>query len=356
MLPVRAQSGKVLFGEKLLAAKLLYGEPDTVRMTIIGDVMLHKRQMEYDFTPFLENIGGLLQEADISVANMEFTLGGKPYSGYPAFSAPDSYARYVSDCGIDVFLTANNHILDKGKTGIERTIKIYRQMEADSVIRYTGIGSDHKDLEARYPLIINCRGIRIALVNFTYGTNVSGGGYEWPKVNRIVKEEISAAIERAKIKKADFVIALPHWGNEYELKHSKAQENLARWLVEEHGVHAIVGGHPHVIQDSCVIGNSHVFYSIGNAVSNMSAPGTQLELAVTLSFTRDLNGDKTMLAPEVTYLWCSLPDKFGDNYMTLPVKEYIGKSHLWKSIHDYDKMITTYERVRKSTGVKDRNE
>ena len=93
---------------------------DSVTLRFIGDVMLHKGQIDRDFTPFLKGISEDLAEADVAFANMEFSLGGSPYTGYPAFSSPDSYAEYVVGCGVDVLLTANNHILDRGRKGLER--------------------------------------------------------------------------------------------------------------------------------------------------------------------------------------------------------------------------------------------
>lgn len=313
--------------------------------------MMHARQLEYPMDSFLEGISERMKSADITVANMEFTLAGKPYSGYPAFSAPDEYAHYVKDCGTDIFLTANNHILDKGIRGLERTDSVYRAMEKDGLIQFTGTSRDSADNAIRYPLVINTKGFRIALVNFTYGTNLRWQG-GWPKVNIIDRQDISAALTKAKNRGADFVIALPHWGVEYELRHSRSQEDLASWLVEN-GADAVIGTHPHVVQDSTVIGGAPVFYSLGNAVSNMGAPNTQIELAVKLTFTRDWNGDVAMLEPEVTYLWCSLPGRLGESYTTIAVRDYIGKRHLWKEPSDYDKMIATYLHVKRVTGIKD---
>ena len=145
--------------ERLVPAVPLFGPADTVTMFIIGDVMLHSRQMEYSYDSFLEHISGRMKAADISVANMEFPLGGKPYTGYPAFSAPDEYARYVNRCGTNVFLAANNHILDRGYTGIDRTLHVYDSLEAAGAIRYTGISADSQDNAGRYPLIVNVRGV-----------------------------------------------------------------------------------------------------------------------------------------------------------------------------------------------------
>ena len=107
------------------AAKPLVEYCDTISMVFIGDVMMHTKQLSYDHSGFLSEIAPLLSDADVAVAGMEFTLAGKPYTGYPAFSAPDSYLQSIKDAGVDVLLAANNHILDKGAAGLERTLGIY---------------------------------------------------------------------------------------------------------------------------------------------------------------------------------------------------------------------------------------
>ena len=140
---------------------------DTLSVLILGDVMMHARQLEYDYTEFLEEMRPLIEDADFSIANMEFSLGGRPYSGYPAFSAPDGYASYVRDCGTDVFLMANNHILDRGVKGLERTISVYDSLN----VWRCGVAKDVREQSSNYPLILRRNGISVALINFTYGTN-----------------------------------------------------------------------------------------------------------------------------------------------------------------------------------------
>ena len=324
-----------------------YVEPDTVEMVFIGDVMMHARQLEYDYTDFLEPLRPLLSQADIAVANMEFTLAGKPYSGYPAFSAPDGYATYVKDLGVDVFLTANNHITDKGENGLRRTLHIYDSLR----VRHTGTGLEERTFHRDNPLMLYCKGLRIALVNFTYGTNTATA-YEWPSVSLMDKDEVSRQVSRARELGADIVIAVPHWGTEYSLRHSREQEHWAQWL-EEKGVDAIIGAHPHVVQDTTSIGAVPVIYSMGNAVSNMSAENTRLELAVTLKIAVDRHRKASVLTPELTFLWCTLPGKLTDGYQTIPVKKYLGHREMWISPSDYDNMVTTYRRVRTVTGIQD---
>lgn len=334
---------------------------DTLTICILGDIMMHSAQISdamqpdssYRFRCF-DIIRDKIESSDIAIANMEFTLAGKPYSGYPVFSAPDSFATYIADCGFDIFLTANNHILDKGSRGAERTAEIYRSLEKSYGIRYTGMSTDEEDDILRNPLVIRRKGYHIAILNMTYGTNL-GRTAERPRINTIasVKNDMTGAC-RPYSGQAELLIAFPHWGTEYQLRHSEAQERTALWLADK-GADLIVGAHPHVVQDFQYIGNRNIptAYSLGNAVSNMSAPNTQIELMACIRIVRDTSGKAVILPPEFTYLWCSRPGGYTDTYMVLPVREFLGSRESWKGKWEYDKMIETYYNVMSETGIKD---
>jgi poly-gamma-glutamate synthesis protein (capsule biosynthesis protein) len=334
--------------------KTVLNAPDTVSVIVIGDVMMHAKQLVRDHHPFMERIAPALRAADFAVANMEFPLGGEPYAGYPAFSTPDYYAWYAAeDCGIDVFLTGNNHVLDRASRGLQRTLDVYAKIRDSLGVRQTGAARDKKELEETYPLMLSRHGIRIALVNFTYGTN-TGPDTEWPKVNRMHKDEISAAIRKARENGADFVVALPHWGTEYQLNPDASEVSWAKWLVSE-GVDVIVGSHPHVVQDTTHIKGVPVIYSLGNAISNMSIINSRLGLAATLRFVHDpLTGGKRMLEPELRFLWCTLPERLlPDSYASLFVKEWANRRDDWLTPSDFDNMISTWERVKSTCGIED---
>ena len=327
----------------LAPPQAVYLPCDTTTVFIIGDVMMHAKQLEHDPAPFLRYVSPHMQEADFCVANMEFPLGGPPYTGYPAFSTPDWYAEYVASCGANVFLTANNHILDRRSPGLRRTVRVYDRLADSLGIRYTGIGTE--------PLLLRHRGISIALVNFTYGTNTGTDGAA-PDVMRMNRQDVHGAIEIARSAGADFIVALPHWGTEYKLTHDATQEEWARWLVSE-GCCAIVGAHPHVVQDTTHIGRVPVIYSLGNAVSNMSAENTRLELAVTLRFVYDRNsGARSMLEPQLDFMWCTLPGRLTDSYATIMIKEWATRRSEWLIPSDFDNMMATLERVKSATGIR----
>ena len=351
----------------LPSARHLFNVPDTATIFIMGDVMMHSDQItnartkdgRYDFSTYFSCLKDRIESADVAIANMEFTLAGKPYTGYPCFSAPDGYEDYVASCGVDIFLTANNHILDKGRKGLVRTLERYSVMEEEGKVKHTGSSSDQEDDLARFPLMVVVRGVRVALVNFTYGTNVEAD-FSYPKVHQIAKDEIGAAIRRAREAGAEFVIALPHWGIEYVLRHSREQEDLAVWLAGQ-GCDAVVGAHPHVVQDAASIladpgtGGKKVpvVYSLGNAVSNMSAENTRVGMAVILKIETGFTGTRRILEPEYILTWCTRPGTLTDSYATIPVKEFLGKRNLWKDPSDYDEMVRSYGRVKAKTGIID---
>lgn len=343
---------KEAWDKALVSVPSLY-RADTLSICFMGDVMMHSEQIKsalktdgtYDFTPWFSLISDRIAGADLAVANMEFTLAGEPYTGYPCFSAPDCFAGHLADVGFDIFLAANNHIFDKGSKGAARTVERYRALEKTRGIRFTGLAESEEARRENTPLMILRKGIRLAFINMTYGTNL-GRQSIWPQTNYAgEKEFLSQAFASAEEKGADMTIALAHWGPEYRLEHSQTQEETAGFLIEK-GADLIIGAHPHVVQDISCIRGVPVAYSLGNAVSNMSAPDTQLELMVTLKIARQTNGDLKVLPLELTWLWCSRPGGFCNSYIVIPIEEYIGRRDEWTGTRDYDKMITTYERVK----------
>lgn len=271
----------------------------TQKITLLfaGDLLQHQAQIDaartangYDYTDCFKLVKEEISKADIAIGNLEVTLGGKPYRGYPAFSAPDEYLSAIKDAGFDVLITANNHCLDRGRKGLERTILMLDSLH----IPYAGTYTDSTARATRYPLLLEQNGFRIALLNYTYGTN--GIQVSSPNiVNYINKALMARDIEKAKALQPDVLIACMHWGNEYQSLPNKEQTALADWLLS-HGVSHVIGSHPHVVQPmelrtDSLTGQQHVIlYSLGNFISNMSARKTDGGLLFKLELMKKNTG------------------------------------------------------------------
>ncbi|MDR2621850.1 MAG: CapA family protein [Dysgonamonadaceae bacterium] len=277
----------------LFSMSIFSQEKKEAILLFAGDAMQHDSQIRaarkgnaYDYSSYFKYIKDKISSADLSVVNLEATLGGKPYKGYPCFSAPDEYALALKDAGFNLFLTANNHCLDTGKKGLERTIAMLDSFQ----INYTGTFPDKKEREKLYPKLMEINGIRIALLNYTYGTN--GIETQSPNiVNYIDKQAMLEDINQAKAMNAEIIIACMHWGEEYKLVQNKAQENIAGWMKEQ-GVRLIIGSHPHVIQPIHAERNEEgsisnlTIYSLGNFVSGMTARNTDGGLMVEIRLSK----------------------------------------------------------------------
>ena len=138
-----------------------------LKLMFIGDIMQHDRQIEsayinnstYDYTPNFIFVKPIIESADFVIANLELTLAGPPYKGYPRFSAPDELAAAISHAGIDFLVTANNHSLDRYKDGLERTIDALDSLG----ILHTGTFKDSLSKAQSYPFIHEVKGFRIGL-------------------------------------------------------------------------------------------------------------------------------------------------------------------------------------------------
>ncbi|MEE1236266.1 MAG: CapA family protein, partial [Bacteroidaceae bacterium] len=105
--------------------------PSTLSLLFVGDLMQHQSQIDaakraegYDYTASFLHVKDEIEKADIAIGNLECSLGGKPYAGYPCFSAPDEFLFAIHNAGFDMLNTANNHCLDRGSKGGIRTIQL----------------------------------------------------------------------------------------------------------------------------------------------------------------------------------------------------------------------------------------
>ena len=304
---------------------------ERITLLFVGDLMQHDAQIKaaktpsgYDYTDCFKHVKEEISRADIAVANLEVTLGGKPYRGYPSFSAPDEFLYAVKDAGFDVLLTGNNHCLDRGSRGLERTILMLDSLN----LAYAGTYINEEERRERYPLLVEKNGFRIVFLNYTYGTN----GLEpvSPRiVNYIDKEMMKEDIAVARRMRPDAIIACMHWGIEYRLLPEKVQKDLADWLLSQ-GVDHVIGSHPHVLQPMEVKKDVHtpakhlVVYSLGNFISNMSKEDTDGGAMVRMELVKYFDIVQ-MRSCDYSLIWTSRPFLSGKkNYEVYPAG-YIGK-------------------------------
>ena len=254
-------------------------DSSTLTLLFAGDMMGHGPQIEaaridsngtYNYDTCFYLIKPYIQQADLAIANLEVTLSGTPYSGYPHFSSPDAYPLALKKAGFGVLVTANNHAADRGGNGIRRTLKVLDSLG----IVHTGTFADSARRDSLYPLLISVKGFRLVLLNYSYGTN----GLPVPAptiVNLIDTLQMLRDLQIAQLMQPDLIISFMHWGNEYERFPSVQQKKIAH-LLFRHGCDLVIGSHPHVIQpaeagfpdphDSAHV--QVVIYSLGNAISN----------------------------------------------------------------------------------------
>lgn len=247
-----------------------------IKFAVAGDIMAHGSQIAaaydetcdcYDFKPVFATAAPLFKDADVSIANLETTLPGKNYSGYPAFGAPDSLVDAATGVGINLFIMANNHCLDKGRDGLLRTLKVLDEKK----IPHLGVYASAREYEKNRIFLLNKNGLTVALLNYTYGTN----GISTPSgvvVNRISQAQVSTDIARAREMHVDAVIVFYHFGREYLNKPDSYQRSMVAHALAS-GADIVLGGHPHRVQPYELLqyGSSKkprlVAYSVGNFVS-----------------------------------------------------------------------------------------
>ncbi len=301
-----------------------------ITLLFAGDAMQHQAQLDqakirgggdnrYDYSQCFGMIAPTIQEADYAVVNLEVPLGGGPkYSGYPCFSAPDSYAVALKDAGFDMMLTSNNHCLDSGMKAARRTLTALDSIGVDHIGTY----HDAAQREKLVPFIKDIKGFKVGFLNYTYGTNgiEAKDGMEVALIDR---DKMAKEIAKTREAGAEIVVVTVHWGVEYVLTQNKNQEDLAKFLLEQ-GVDLVIGGHPHVIQPMMVVDNektgkkSLVVYSLGNFISNMKTGDTRGGALVRAVIGRDENGKPMFKEANYDTFLSAKPENNSQNFRVIP--------------------------------------
>ena len=306
-----------------------------IKISFLGDILCQlpflkaAQKRGNDFYTAFAGLQPLLQDSDYVVANLETPIAGEE-AGYTndiySFNTPVAFLDALKRLKIDLYLTANNHCLDRGITGLKNTL---RELD-DRQMAHTGTGP------TRYHTV-KLKDTTIAFLNYTacvnedkwklYGHNLVKNdlnllvdiekylayrteirrqtipfytlrknlGSAIPKsiqlklksalgikqhptydnepldaVKGLQLDQVKQDIAQAK-SEADLVILLPHCGGQFNTKPGRLSQELFQTLFD-FGADAVIGNHPHTIQETGLYKSKPYAYSLGNVTFSPSYP------------------------------------------------------------------------------------
>jgi len=288
--------------ESTVPTEPTYPADTVIHLVAGGDVNVTDRTVaaglsegSYDYQNLFMDLIPVLAGGDLTVLNFEGNLYGTPYGKN---SAPQALAQALANAGVDILQTANSRSIANGLTGLRATLDGIRQAGMEPVGTFT----DKKEFEKTGGYIIReVDGVRIAFVAFTKGMDdllsVPAGGencvnllYEdyYSTFQKVNKDGIKKVLGAVREEKPDLTVALLHWGSEYNDNISKTQKEICK-LMREEGVNAIIGTHPHYVQQMVYEEDTGFFtaYSLGDLVSDGDRAGTDYSVLLDLEITKD---------------------------------------------------------------------
>ena len=268
-----------------------------VKFLFVGDIMQHGGQIQgaynakkdaYDYRDCFQYVKPILQQADFAIANLEVTHAGKPYKGYPQFSAPPELSEALVNSGFNIILTANNHSCDGGGKGVTKTLDVLDNLG----VKHTGTFRSKADRETNYPLMVEKNGLKVAILNYTFSTN--GLKVAAPLIiNYLDSAVMKVDFKKAKSLGADIIVCTVHWGTEYQSLPNDYQKTWEAFCYRQ-GADMVIGGHPHVLQpvvQKKLNGKQRLTaWSLGNFVSNQRDRYKDGGMMLTTTVVKDSSG------------------------------------------------------------------
>lgn len=309
----------------------------TVSIMMVGDMLMHLNVTESGFKDdgtknydhLFQRIEKDVKAADISIVNEEIVFAGedKGFSGYPMFNTAEEVGDAEANAGFNVILHATNHTMDKWKDGLLNTINFWKKYPDIHVL---GV-NETKEAQDEIT-VIDKNGMKVALLNYTYGLNGMPQPEGMPYAVNLIEEDLMDRNIKKAHEVADFVVVCIHWGNEYQLFPSQEQKNWCEWFLER-DVDLVLGAHPHVIQpiewytDPDDGDEMLVYYSLGNYVTGTRAARSGVyEQAIgglaKVELTRNSEGEVVISQYGVVPLVANIGRAGYGNIYTCPLSEY----------------------------------
>ncbi|WP_018968898.1 CapA family protein [Rubritalea marina] len=241
--------GKLLEKYRRYNVLTLPDDDTAITMHFGGDVNLDEALGNI----FSQRFVDLMKNDDLTVVNLECALSKAPaieYNRSFSFVAEPNNIQHLANNGVELVTLGNNHIYDAGSIGLRDTIASLEK----TGFKVAGLGSS--------PLITHTQGVSIGWISFnavrTLALPSDNNILQYPRDREIIEEQI-----REISRSCDFVIALPHWGNEYTTVISEPQRKIAKEMVHL-GANMVIGSHPHIVQATEYYRGRLIAYSLGN--------------------------------------------------------------------------------------------
>lgn len=248
--------------------------PETSVTFLLGGDMMFGRDIAHMFLAgglwkSLDLLGGrLFKGLDAGIINLEGPVSevAVPDNRNPAnliFNFPPDTIQAMQYLHVNAVSLANNHTNNHGAKGLNTTKRL---ITAAGMQWFGGPEAANTADVARF----EGQGLRLTMIG----------------VHTLASTpDITSLIRQTKQDPNDRVIIFPHWGAEYVYKHAPSQEKSAQAWIDA-GADAVIGSHPHVIEDSQIYNNKPIIYSLGNLLFDQSfSQETQQGLLVGGKFT-----------------------------------------------------------------------
>ena len=194
----------------------------TASVIAVGDNLYHQSLIDsgrndsgqWNYDHIYQNVLDEIQSADIAMIDQEtvFTTDHDAVSSYPSFATPTEVGDAIVKAGFDVVESATNHIDDYGYDYMAQTFEFWRTNYPDITL----IGIHETEEDAASVKVREVNGIKIAFLDYTYGTNNSGAGEgKEYMIDIFDKAKVAASIQKAK-EVSDCIVFVAHWGTEDE--------------------------------------------------------------------------------------------------------------------------------------------
>lgn len=326
-------------------------EPYTITLLGVGDNLIHSRiyqqagarassieGVNYDFTFAYEPLGDYISRVDIASINQETVMAESyPPSSYPMFNSPQELAGTIADLGFDVINLANNHMFDRGETGLRETMDYLRGDGFD----FTVVGTYYNEEDFWDIPIRTVEGVDFAFVGasqLTNGLSLPSSSEMYPGL-LMTEEQVLVFLEQVEraAQCSDIVVANVHWGSEYTHTPSDFQKSLAQRMADA-GADIIFGHHPHVIQPMEYLEANDgrtaiVCYSLGNFISTqdhgLRMIGGMMEVEILVD-GEEISLDSVLFLPCITHYGPN-----GTNVQIYPYDSYTPELALAHGVRSY---------------------